>query len=244
MKSNISAFVLAYNDAGGIGKVIEKLSNVLPRVADKYEIIIVFYQGSTDGTEQIIADYMKKDKHIRIVPQPQELKGYGEALRRGIKAARYPLVFYTDGDYQYDPDEIKILLERINGADIVSGRRVKRSDPKLRIVTAAVYNCLLRSLFHLKVKDVDSAFKIYRKDILDRVEIICRTGLADAEILAKAQKIGATIVEVPINHLPRMSGTPVFEVGILKNLGLIHPRVILDLLREMRLLKKSIAELK
>jgi glycosyltransferase involved in cell wall biosynthesis len=236
-KNDISAFIIAYNDSDSIGKVIDGLTSVLPEVTDNYEIIIVLYEGSNDGTERIVKERIVKDAHIRLVSQPRDRKGYGVALQLGISNSRYGLVFYTDGDNQYDAREIKLLLGKIEGADIVSGYRAKRRDPRMRLVTASVYNWLINRLFSTNVRDVDSAFKIYRKEVLDKIKIICQTGLADAEILARARRHGARIVEVPISHFERETGKPVFEISALGKLGFVHPRVVRQLLREMLILK-------
>ncbi|MDP8247693.1 MAG: glycosyltransferase family 2 protein [Candidatus Tritonobacter lacicola] len=239
LKADISAFVPAYNEEENIRRVIDDLVSVLREIANRYEIIVVLYEGSTDATGRIVREYAMRNPAIRLVIQPADQKGYGVALRMGIESSRYDLIFYTDADNQYNVRDIKKLLAEIEKADIVNGHRVIRCDPKMRLLTAVVYNWIIRKLFDTGVKDVDCAFKLYRKSLLDSIRVNCRTGLADTEILAKARKLGARIIEVPVSHYPRKGGRPVFEASLAGKMGLVKPRVVIDLIKEMMKLKRE-----
>jgi len=240
MGFDISAFIPAYNEEENIRQVLDDLLAVLREVANRYEVIVVLYGGSTDATADIVRIFSKRDPAVKLVIQPADQKGYGVALKLGIENSTHGLIFYTDADNQYDVREIGRLLEKMGEYDIASGRRDKRRDPPMRLLTAAIYNRLVNSLFPTGVQDIDSAFKLYKKSLLEKIQIHCKTGLADAEILAKARRIGARIVEVPIAHFPRVSGRPAFESRLIAGLGLVKPSVVINVVREMVQLRREL----
>jgi glycosyltransferase involved in cell wall biosynthesis len=164
-------------------------------------------------------------------------KGYGAALRSGCLSAKYDYVFYTDSDLQFDIQEIKKLIPLIKDADIVSGYRMHRDDPKLRIFAAWVYNMIIRYYFGFKIIDVDAAFKLYRRKIFDTFKITCDHGIVDPEILIKANLRGFKIVQVGVHHYARNKGGSVFDAN---GIGLVKFSHVMRLLGEMRRLKKEI----
>lgn len=237
MKPDISVFLLAYNEEENIGEVLDDSLSVLSRVAGEFEVIVVLYEGSTDDTRKIVKEYAKKDKRVRLVIQKKSEPGYGAAMRVGYESSGYPLVFYTDADRQFDVNELDKLLQYIKSADLVVGYRAKRMDPAGRILAAKTYNLLVRLFFGLKVKDVDCAFKLVRKEVFDKVSLSYGTGISDAELLVKAKKYGFRIVEVPVSHRPRVAGKTVFHEG---GLGFVKPSVVINLLRDMIKLKREL----
>ena len=135
-------------------------------------------------------------------------RGYGGALRSGFGAATKELVFYTDGDGQFDISEMRSLLELIDQYDIVSGYRRRRQDSMTRRLNAWMWGRLVRLVLGVRCRDIDSAFKLYRREIFDRIEMKSTGALIDAEILARAIRSGYTITEVPVSHRPRIAGSP------------------------------------
>jgi len=236
--AEISAFVPAYNEADNIAEVVDRLHAAMELVARKHEIIVVLYEGATDGTDQILADMEKSDELLRVVVQPKSQRGYGVALRMGIEAAKYRYIFYTDADNQFDPAEIVRLAPLMEGADLVTGIREDRQDPLARRITAKVYNKIMDVALGTNLKDVDCAFKLFRKAMFDGMNLTSDTGLIDPEIVARARAAGRLIMEVPVTHYPRKAGEAHFEADT--TLGLPEPQVVIGILQELWTLRKAI----
>jgi len=200
----ISVFFPCYNEEQNIAKLVEQACEVLEDLADDYQIIIV-NDGSTDNTQKIAENLTAKYKNVELKSH-EENKGYGAALRTGFKNARKELVFYTDGDNQFDIRELPLLIPLIEKFDIVSAYRIKRLDPFIRKFNAGLYNFVLFILFGLRIKDIDCAFKLYKRELFDKIEITSNGALVDAEILLKARKFGYTIGQIGVQHYPRTAG--------------------------------------
>lgn len=228
--NELSIFLLAYDEEENIKKSIYNALDAARKNANKYEIIVVIYEGSKDNTLNIVKKLMEEIPNLRLVIQPLNKGGYGSALKLGIKNSRYNHIFYTDADNQFDICEISKLIPYVDNYDIVSGYRKKRSDLFMRIIAAKTYNFLLNILFFVYFKDVDSAFKIYNKNIFEKLNVICDTGMADAEILIKSKKKGLKIKELPVTHYPREVGNGAFDT---KGFGVIKPSVVIGLLKDM-----------
>lgn len=241
---NLSAFFPAWNEEGNIKYLIEDALAILSEVADRYEVIIVLYEGSTDRTAEIVRRISEEDSRVRLVIQPREERGYGAALRLGYQNARYDLIFYSDADRQFDLGELKQYISLTERFDLVAGYRSRRSNPPVRIVVWKAYNWLMRVAFSLKERDADCAFKICRRRIFDKVSLNCRSGLADAELLLKARLFGYRITEVPVTHLPRRSGVSCFEASGGKLLNFPPLMVIWIIIKEVYALRRELAALK
>jgi glycosyltransferase involved in cell wall biosynthesis len=200
---SISVFFPCYNEQDNIENTVTKAVEVLETIRADYEIIIVD-DGSSDSTGQI-ADKMTDNSRIKVVHHPTNL-GYGAALQSGFKAAAKSLVFYTDGDGQFDISEMPPLLELIKNYDIVSCFRVDRQDNLLRRINGFCWTRLVCFLFGLKMRDIDCAFKLYKREIFDNIELCSSGALIDTEILARAVRKGYTITQKGVHHLPRTAG--------------------------------------
>jgi glycosyltransferase involved in cell wall biosynthesis len=237
MLEELSTFLLAYNEEKNIQKAIESLEEVLKKIAKKYEILVVLYEGHTDKTGDIVKEIARKNKNVRLIQQPIKEKGYGAALRIGITNSKYEYIFYSDADNQFDMNEIPKLIPYIQKYDIVSGYRRVRRDAIARRVMAKLYNIILNILFLTKTIDVDSAFKIYKKKIFNEIKIKSITGMGDAEIIIKAKKMGYRVKELPVSHYSRKEGQAIFQGN---SWGFIKLSVIANLIKEMGLLWKDI----
>ena len=163
--------------------------------------------------------------------------GYGAGLKTGFKHSSKDLIFYTDADNQFNIEEMDRLFPLLNRYDIVSAYRINRKDPLMRIFVANVYNLLVRIIFGLKIKDVDASFKLYKREVFDKMKLVTNTGLTDAEALIKAQKLGFKIGQIGVRHYPRLYGRTSYEVGARnKIIAFVRPKVVLDILREMKTL--------
>jgi glycosyltransferase involved in cell wall biosynthesis len=197
-----------YNEESTIEEAVSSALLVLAELADSYEVIVVD-DGGRDRTGEIADRLAAGNPHIRVVHHPDN-RGYGAALRSGLAAAQYPFVVLVDGGNQFDLDELAILLRALDRRDIVSGYRITPHDPLIRRMYAFIYNRLARVLFHIPVRDVNCGFKIYRRDLVERLlpQLRGSGALINVEILARARKLGAEVTEVGVHHFPREAGQP------------------------------------
>ena len=202
---SLSVFFPCYNEGENIERVARTAVEVLEGLVTDWEIIIV-NDGSADDTGAI-ADRLAADNlRIRAVHHERNA-GYGMALRTGFTSARKEYIFYTDGDGQFDMAELGRLLELRDSADIISGYRESRREGLLRRMNARCWGWLVKWLLDFRCRDVDCAFKLYKREIFDRIELRSTGALIDAEVLARAAKLGYTITDTPVTHLPRIAGT-------------------------------------
>ncbi|MHC4265950.1 MAG: glycosyltransferase family 2 protein [Planctomycetota bacterium] len=201
---SISVFFPCYNEQESIEKTVTKAVEILERTKADYEVIII-NDGSSDYTGQIADRIASHNNKIRTVHHPTNL-GYGAALQSGFKTAVKNLVFYTDGDGQFDISEMPPLLEFIKEYDIVSCFRVNRQDNLVRKINGFCWTKLVCLLFRLKIRDIDCAFKLYKREIFDNIELSSSGALIDTEILARAVRKGYTITQKGVHHLPRTAG--------------------------------------
>ncbi|MBD3295989.1 MAG: glycosyltransferase [Candidatus Omnitrophica bacterium] len=202
----LSVFFPAYNEEANIENTVRKALEALPRITDTFELIIV-NDGSTDRTADIAGRLAREFPRIKVITHPEN-RGYGAAVRSGLKASSYGHVFFTDGDGQFDIRELSAFAELAGEYDIVAGYRIDRQDPFYRLINAKAYNLLIRILFGLRVKDIDCAFKIIRKEVIDAIALESESQFVSAEFLIKARKKGYTIVQKGARHLPREHGVP------------------------------------
>ncbi len=206
---SVSVFFPAFNDAKSIGKLVAEALKVLPALADDYEIIVV-NDGSTDETDDVLRDLEKKYKELRVV-RHETNKGYGAALQSGFRTASKELVFYTDGDGQYDVRELPLLFEKLDDkADVVNGYKIERADGKRRRWLGGIYNRLAHFFFALPIRDVDCDFRLIRKNALDGVDLTSTSGGICVELVYKLKKKGCNFVEIPVNHYSRIYGKSQF----------------------------------
>ncbi len=227
-RRSLSVFFPFYNEQDNVRRVVGEALAFLPTVSDDFEVILV-NDGSGDRTGEIIDEFAAGDPHIRAVHHPSN-RGYGQALRSGFRAATKELVFYTDGDGQFDIAEMQSLLEQIGRYDIVSGYRCHRQDSVIRRLNAWMWGRLVTWVLGFRCRDVDSAFKLYRREIFSRIEMKSTGALIDAEILARATRSGYNLTEVPVSHRRRIAGS---QTGAKLS-------VILRAFKELLVLRKEI----
>lgn len=232
---SISAFFPMYNDAGTVELMVKKLKEVLPRLTDDYEIIMV-NDCSPDESGEIAEKLAKEDPRLKVIHHEKN-KGYGGALKSGFKNATKELVFYTDGDAQYDVHELEKLFPHIHEHDVVNGYKTNRADGLHRKVIGTVYNQAMRLAFNLKVKDVDCDFRLMHKRIFDKVELKANSGMICVEMMKKIGDAGFTIKDIPVAHYDRVYGKSQFLRlnRVFKTLGgLIKLWINLVLLRKKK----------
>jgi len=202
---SISVFFPCYNEQDNVARTTERAIAVLEKLNADYEAIIVD-DGSKDATGQIADKIAARNKRVRVVHHPTNL-GYGAALQSGFRSAAKELVFYTDGDGQFDISEMPALLPLIKQYDIVSCYRLNRQDNMIRKINAWCWTKLVCFLFKMKIRDIDCAFKLYKREIFDNIKMVSTGALIDTEILARATRKGYAVTQRGVHHYPRTSGT-------------------------------------
>ncbi|MYH32054.1 MAG: glycosyltransferase family 2 protein, partial [Acidobacteria bacterium] len=207
----LSVFFPAYNDAGTIASMVVAADVTARSLTGDYEIIVV-NDGSRDATAEVLAELARVYPRLRVVTHAVN-GGYGAALRSGFRTAGKPLVFYTDGDAQYDAREMTLLWRRMageGGVDVVNGYKISRSDPFHRVVIGRLYHHLVKLLFGLRLRDVDCDFRLLRRAVFDRITLEKSSGVICLEMMKKIQDAGFRIVEVPVHHYHRAYGKSQF----------------------------------
>lgn len=202
---NLSVVMPAYNEEANVEPMVEAVLQTFQPITSDLEVIIVD-DGSRDRTAEKIrglAQYLS----VRLIQHPKNL-GYGAALFSGFTSAKNEWVFLTDSDRQFNLDEFSKLLPHIQHADLVIGYRAPRRDPFHRRLYGWGWNLLVNILFGQTARDVDCAFKLFKREILDHITIRSRGATFSAEFLARAKRAGYKIVEIPVSHLPRRAGKP------------------------------------
>jgi len=203
--SQLSVFFPFWNEQENIESVIKKAIVVLPKVADKWEIIMID-DGSADSTLEIAQNLAKQNPNLRVISHTRN-RGYGAALKSGFAKAKYALVVFNDGDGQFDLSEVTKFLERIGNAEMVIGYRKKRLDNPFRHILMNMLKVWDLVLFGFKFKDIDCGFKLFRKEALNKILPFKSEGaMITTEILAKAKKEHLKIAQVEVSHYPRIYG--------------------------------------
>ncbi len=205
----LTIFFPAYNDSGTIASLVIAAHRTAQSLTPDFEILIV-NDGSADSTAAVADELARTYPEVRAIHHPVN-RGYGGALRTGFASASKELIFYTDGDGQYDPTELAALWPHMTDeVDLVNGYKISRSDPWHRIVIGRIYHHTVKLLFSLRVRDVDCDFRLMRRSIFDRVTLHHDSGVICLEMMKKVQDAGFRITEVPVHHFHRAFGRSQF----------------------------------
>lgn len=203
---HISTILPAYNEEGNIGTMVADVLATMQSVASDFEIVIVD-DGSRDRTAEIARELSARHPQVRLVQHPTNL-GYGAALHTGFTNTTKELVFFTDADNQFVLSELNRFLPHIGRVDMVIGYRAPRRDSRYRLLLGRGWSLLVTLLFGYTARDIDCAFKLFRREILDHMIIDARGATFSAEFLVRARRQGYRIAEVPVSHRPRRAGKP------------------------------------
>ena len=208
-KPSLSIFFPAYNDAGTIASLALIAHMTARTLTDDYEVIVVD-DGSPDHTGELLDEMARHFPWLKVVHHPGN-RGYGGALRTGFETAAKELVFYTDGDAQYDPRELVRLYEALTpDVDFVNGYKMWRSDPFHRKVIGRAYHMFVRTMFGLRLRDVDCDFRLMRREVFRKVVLTRSSGVICVELMKKVQDHGFRIAQVPVHHFHRTYGKSQF----------------------------------
>lgn len=205
----LSVFFPAYNDSGTIASLVISARHAAQQLTSDFEILII-NDGSADQTPEIADELARTYPEVRVIHHPRN-RGYGGALRSGFRESRKDVVFYTDGDAQYDPSELALLWPQLTSeVDLVNGYKISRSDPWHRIVIGRIYHHTVTKLFGIPVRDVDCDFRLMRRSIFERVSLEHNSGVICLEMMKKIHDAGFRIAEVPVHHYHRAFGRSQF----------------------------------
>jgi glycosyltransferase involved in cell wall biosynthesis len=208
-RPGISAVFPAYNDGGTIPSMVLRAVATLRTLTDDYEVIVT-NDGSADYTGAVLEELATVVPCLRVQHHPAN-RGYGHALRSGFAAATKELVFYTDGDAQYDPAELADLYAALTDeVDIVNGYKISRNDPWHRVVVGRLYHHTMRLLFGYPIRDVDCDFRLIRRRCFEAVTLESPDGTLPLEMVKKFTDAGFRFVEVPVHHYHRVYGRSQF----------------------------------
>ena len=201
---SISATLPAYNEEPNLDGVVRELVAALAAATPDFEVIIVD-DGSEDGTPALADRLAAQDPRVKAIHHPEN-RGYGAALSSGFCAAARDWLFFMDADGQFDPRELEQFIPLARTHDFIAGYRRTRQDPWHRRAYGKVFSALVRRLFGVRVRDVNCAFKLFKKNLIAPERLVSRGALINAEILYQAKKRGVDPVELPVSHRPRKSG--------------------------------------
>lgn len=225
----LSVFFPAYYDEKNIGKVVQKAVEVLEDLQLKdYEVTII-EDGSPDKTGEVADELARKYPKVKVVHHEKN-KGYGATLWEGFSSARFEYVFYTDGDNQFDLEELRKFVALLPFSDMVVGYRKKKQYSPYRKLTSFVYNVILRYAFDIDYIDIDCAFKIIKTDLFKKIKVNTKDAFIDAEIMIRAGLLGYTFTELGVKHLPRIDGVSTAA----------RPSIIFRTIREIAELRKEL----
>lgn len=217
-----------HDEAENVERTLDEATAAGELVADAHEVIVVD-DGSTDATRQIALARAAADPRIRVVVHDVN-RGYGAAVRSGLEAARLEWVFLTDADLQFDMAELARFVPVAPSCDIVAGYRVHRADPPHRVINAMAWNILVRTVFDVGLRDVDCAFKLMRREVVQPLELTCDGAMVSTELIVRARDAGARIAELGVGHRRRAAGRP----------SGASPRVVVRAFRELRTVRAEL----
>ncbi len=202
-------FFPAYNDGGTIGSMVLMAVRTLKEITDDFEVIVV-NDGSKDYTPDVLSTLSEQIPQVKIIPHNGN-QGYGAALITGFSNCTKDLIFYTDGDAQYDVREMKSLLSELNNdIDWVNGYKISRADPLHRKIIGKIYHYLVKFTFGIRLRDVDCDFRLIRRRVFDKVHLKSQSGVICVEMIKKFQLAGFNVAEVPVHHFFRAYGKSQF----------------------------------
>jgi glycosyltransferase involved in cell wall biosynthesis len=209
MHPGLTIFFPAYNDSGTIASMVVGAVLTAGSLTPDFEVLIID-DGSRDATPRIADELARVYPQVRVIHHEVN-RGYGGALRSGFANASKDLVFYTDGDAQYDPSELVNLWAAMEpGVDMVNGYKISRSDPLHRVIIGRLYHHTVKLLFGLRMRDVDCDFRLMRRTIFDTITLTKNSGVICLEMMTKVTHGGFAIAEVPVHHFHRAYGKSQF----------------------------------
>jgi glycosyltransferase involved in cell wall biosynthesis len=224
----LSIVLPCHDEAENVERAIDEATVAAELVADAHEVLVVD-DGSTDATRELAAARAVEDPRVRVLVHDVN-RGYGAALRTGFAATRLEWIFFTDADLQFDMTELARFAPLAPSSDMVVGYRVHRADPPHRLLNAKAWNLLVRHTFDVPVRDVDCAFKLMRRELVQALPLTAEGAMVSTELIARARQADARIAQLGVTHRPRAAGRP----------SGASPRVVLRAFRELRAVRSEL----
>jgi glycosyltransferase involved in cell wall biosynthesis len=221
---SISVVFPMYNEEAYIHRAVAAARAGLADVAPDHEIIIVD-DASTDRTGEMADAIAREDRRVKVLHNDRNRR-LGATLRAGYAVATKDLILYSDADLPFDFREVGRAVHILDyqQADVLAAYRFDRtSEGLLRTFYTLGYSGLIRTLFGLRLRDVNFSFKLFRRSLLERITLKSEGSFIDAEFLVRARRAGAAIVQVGVDYFPRTRGTS----------SLASPAVIVNIIQEM-----------
>jgi glycosyltransferase involved in cell wall biosynthesis len=239
---SLSIVTQTYNEAPIIRATLQQLVEVGQAVTDDLEVVVVVSEASSDGTNDILADWAVRDPRVRTVLQARDIAGYGQAFKLGVCAASKAYVFQTDADGQFDYLDLVRAVSCLPGYDYVHFNRARRKDGWERRLIGRCFYHLIRLSVSAPPVDFDAAFKLFRRDILNQFRLNCRSGVLVPEFVIKAHLVGARMFVGETEHRARLGGEPAWEVKRWwLPVTLPNGRIVLQNLADLLVLRREIA---
>jgi glycosyltransferase involved in cell wall biosynthesis len=232
--TGLTVFLPSHNEEGNVERVVTSFLAELPRVAERYEVVVVD-DGSRDRTGEIADRLAAENPHVLVVHHANNL-GYGGAVSSGLRSGTQPFLLLSDGDGQFDPAEMSKLTSRIEDHDVVIGRRARRADNLMRRINGKAWTTLSRLLFGLRVRDMDCGFKLFRREAVAGLVLHSNSAMITTELMARLAGRNARICEVDVTHLPRVAGE---QTGNDPLVVLRAFREMFSLYRELRVARRG-----
>jgi dolichol-phosphate mannosyltransferase len=212
---DISAVVPVFEERGQLESVVWSLAAALTAAGSGgWELLLVVSLGARDGTPALAEALSRQDARVRVIRQSPDDPGYGRAVALGVQAATQPWLLIMDGDGQFVPAHLSRLAARARPGAAVVGIRSPRADSRARRLAGWCYSRVATALLGLgEVDDVDCGFKLMPRAAVEAAELRCRTGAVNLELLSACKAAGMQIVQVPIDHRPRSTGSSRYEIG-------------------------------
>lgn len=222
MIDEISVIVPVYNEVETVGRVVTQIVEALNPLFSRYEVLVV-NDGSDDGTTEIVNRLAAGCENIKVINLERN-SGKGAALREGFKNARFEYIFFTDSDGQFNIGEIVKIMPLIDRCDMVACYRLERMDDIKRRISSVLFNRFVAILFGIRFRDINCAFKLFKRGIIGKIDLQSQGFAIDAELLWKTSRAGFKICEHGVNHYKRDKGSS--KMGF-KGIG----KTLMELLR-------------
>ncbi len=207
MKGSLSiSFVLPmFNERDNIMNTIRNIKSLAGELTGDYEIVVVD-DASSDGSGDIVERMAKTDNAIKLFRLKNNTR-FGGAFAEGFARATKDIILYMDSDMPVNIEDIKASFPLIENADIVTGySRIRKGDSVKRRIISSVYNFIVQALFGLNIKDVNSGYKIVRRDLVKDLKFVSRSPFVDVEIFLHGKKKQCRIRQFPLVFKSRSGG--------------------------------------